>query len=131
MAASVAGADVVILEDYNKGVLAPPVIRAALQSAEQAGIPVVVDPKFRHVFEYRGATVFKPNAFELTAALGMPIRADDDAWLEEARSRFELRAPPRHPGRGGDGPLLRRRGDASVCRPSLTRCSTSPAPATR
>src|SRR5690606_38829169 len=41
-----------------------------------------------HIFEYRGATVFKPNAFELTSALGVPIRPDDDAFLEEARQRF-------------------------------------------
>ncbi len=86
--AGVTGAHVLVLEDYDKGVLAPAVIRAALRAARDAGIPVVVDPKFRHVFEYRGATVFKPNAFELAAALGMPIRARDDAWLEEARRRF-------------------------------------------
>lgn len=85
---SVMSADVVVLEDYNKGVLSPPVIRAALAAASERGAPVVVDPKFRHIFEYRGATVFKPNAFEMTAALGMPIRPEDDAWLEEARSRF-------------------------------------------
>lgn len=88
IASAGAGADVIVLEDYNKGVLAPVVIRTALRVAEQARIPVVVDPKFRHVFEYRGATVFKPNASELAAALGSAVRADDDEWLEEARSRF-------------------------------------------
>lgn len=86
---SVARADVVVLEDYNKGALTPPVIRGALESAHARGIPVVVDPKFRHIFEYRGATVFKPNASELTSAMGVPIRPHDDAWLEEARLRFE------------------------------------------
>lgn len=80
--------DALVLEDYNKGVLSPPVIRAALELAAERGLPVVVDPKFRHIFEYRGATVFKPNAFELTAALGAPIRPADDEWLEEARARF-------------------------------------------
>jgi D-glycero-beta-D-manno-heptose-7-phosphate kinase len=85
---SARAADVIVLEDYNKGVLSPPVIRAALDAAEERQVPVVVDPKFRHIFEYRGATVFKPNAFELTSALGVPIRPDDDAWLEEARQRF-------------------------------------------
>jgi D-glycero-beta-D-manno-heptose-7-phosphate kinase len=88
LAEGIAGADVLVLEDYNKGVLGPHVISTALGLAREAGIPSVVDPKFRHVFEYRGATVFKPNAFELTAALGTPIRAHDDAWLEEARGRF-------------------------------------------
>lgn len=83
-----AGADVLILEDYNKGVLAPSVIRRAMGLAEERSIPVVVDPKFRHIFDYRGATVFKPNVHELTAALGTPVQAGDDEWLEEARQRF-------------------------------------------
>lgn len=87
--ASVEEVDVVVLEDYNKGALTPSVIRSALEAARRRSVPVVVDPKFRHIFEYRGATVFKPNAFELTSALGVPIRPDDDSWLEEARARFE------------------------------------------
>jgi len=69
-------------------VLAPPVIRAGMRAAAAAGVPVVVDPKFRHIFEYRGATVFKPNALELSAALGVPLQAGDDAWLGAARERF-------------------------------------------
>jgi rfaE bifunctional protein kinase chain/domain len=86
---AVAEADVVVLEDYNKGVLAPAVIRAAIDSARDSGVPIIVDPKFRNIFEYRGATLFKPNSLELTSALGVPIRCDDDDWLQEARMRFE------------------------------------------
>ena len=84
---AVANADALVLEDYNKGVLVPAVIRAALDAAAEAGIPSVVDPKFRHFFAYEGATVFKPNAVELAAALGTTLRAEDDAWLDEARRR--------------------------------------------
>jgi D-glycero-beta-D-manno-heptose-7-phosphate kinase len=82
---AVAGAHALVLEDYNKGVLVPSVIRAALDAAAEAGIPSVVDPKFRNFLAYGGATVFKPNALELSAALGGPVRPADDAWLEEAR----------------------------------------------
>ena len=88
---SVAGADALVLEDYNKGVLVPSVIRTALRAAEEAGIPSVVDPKFRHFWDYAGATVFKPNALELSAAMGTAIRPADDAWLEEARRRLGCR----------------------------------------
>jgi rfaE bifunctional protein kinase chain/domain len=88
---SVASADVLVLEDYNKGVLTPEVIAVAIAAAREAQIPVIVDPKFRHIFEYRGATVFKPNALELTSALGVPVRPADDRWLEEARARFDCR----------------------------------------
>jgi D-beta-D-heptose 7-phosphate kinase/D-beta-D-heptose 1-phosphate adenosyltransferase len=69
-------ADALVLEDYNKGVLVPPVIRAAIDRAVERELPVVVDPKFKNFFEYRGATVFKPNRRELEAALGAAVDVD-------------------------------------------------------
>lgn len=86
---SLATADVLILEDYNKGVLTAGVIQSAIKAAGEAGVPVVVDPKFRNIFEYRGTTVFKPNALELTSALGVPIEPANESWLDMARARFD------------------------------------------
>jgi rfaE bifunctional protein kinase chain/domain len=86
--ARISSAHAVVLEDYNKGVLTPAVIRTTIEEARQAGKPIVVDPKFRHFFEYVGATVFKPNLLELTAAMRGTARADDAAWLLEARDEF-------------------------------------------
>jgi D-beta-D-heptose 7-phosphate kinase/D-beta-D-heptose 1-phosphate adenosyltransferase len=74
--ATVAAADAVILEDYNKGVLVPAVIRAAIDTANARGIPVVVDPKYRNFFSFGGATIFKPNRRELEAAVGATIDLD-------------------------------------------------------
>ena len=111
--AAVRTADALVLEDYNKGVLVPAVIRAAIGAAREAGIPSVVDPKFRNFFEFAGATVFKPNAAELSAALGQPLAADDDAWLEDARRRVDaghlLLTLGEHGMalKGADGPALR------------------------
>jgi D-beta-D-heptose 7-phosphate kinase/D-beta-D-heptose 1-phosphate adenosyltransferase len=65
--------DGLILEDYNKGVLESPLIGSTIAAARQHAVPVVVDPKYRHFFEYRGATVFKPNLRELEAALGASV----------------------------------------------------------
>jgi rfaE bifunctional protein kinase chain/domain len=73
---AVADADALVLEDYNKGVLVPEVIRAAIDQAVARGIPIVVDPKFKNFFAYRGATVFKPNRRELEAALGAAVDVD-------------------------------------------------------
>lgn len=73
---SVSSADALVLEDYNKGTLATPVIRAAIEEAQRRGIPVVVDPKFRNFFEFRGATIFKPNRRELEAAVGATLDLD-------------------------------------------------------
>ena len=69
----VRGADALVLEDYNKGVLSPLVIRAAIEAAKAKGIPVVVDPKFRNFFEFKGATIFKPNRRELESAVGATL----------------------------------------------------------
>jgi rfaE bifunctional protein kinase chain/domain len=71
--AAVETADALVLEDYNKGVLVPRVIETAMQAAQRRGIPVVVDPKYRNFFLYRGATIFKPNRRELEAALGADV----------------------------------------------------------
>lgn len=81
--------DVVVMEDYNKGVLIPSVIAAALDAAGGRGIPTVVDPKRRNFFSYAGATVFKPNAKELADALGSFIHPDAPSWMEETRTRLD------------------------------------------
>jgi rfaE bifunctional protein kinase chain/domain len=73
---AVAGADALVLEDYNKGVLVPSVIRAAIDAGASRGLPIVVDPKFKNFFEYSGATIFKPNRRELEAALGAAVDVD-------------------------------------------------------
>jgi rfaE bifunctional protein kinase chain/domain len=86
-----AGADVIVLEDYDKGVLTRAVSAAALEAARRRGVPVVVDPKERHFFDYAGATVFKPNLVELTTALRAPVHADDPRWMEETRRRLGCR----------------------------------------
>ena len=67
----------------------PETLTQALDAAAEAGIPSVVDPKFRNFMAFGGATVFKPNALELGAALGSHVRPDDDAWLEDARARVD------------------------------------------
>lgn len=84
--------DAIVLEDYDKGVLVPAVIEAALDMARRHGMPVVVDPKARHFFQYRGCTVFKPNEPELTAALRAEIRPHDAEWMEETRRHLECDA---------------------------------------
>ena len=83
-------ADAVVLEDYNKGVLVPRVIEHTIAAARARGIPVVVDPKYRNFFSYRGATVFKPNRRELESALGAAVDLDGATALPTARARLEV-----------------------------------------
>jgi rfaE bifunctional protein kinase chain/domain len=74
--------DAIIIEDYNKGVVIKGLIKELVDMAEKDKKVVTADPKFDNFFEYRGATVFKPNSKELEAAMGVKL-VDNDA-VEEA-----------------------------------------------
>ncbi len=88
VSAALEGATALVLEDYNKGVLVPAVITHAIAVARGRGIPIVVDPKYRNFFQYRGATVFKPNRRELEAALGAAVDLDDPQALPATLARL-------------------------------------------
>ncbi len=62
-------ADVVIFEDYDKGVLREEIIAACIARARERGIPTVVDPKKKNFLAYRHCTLFKPNLKELREGL--------------------------------------------------------------
>ncbi len=56
---------VVIFEDYDKGVLSKELIKIVIAKSKELKIPTVVDPKKRNFLHYVGATLFKPNKKEL------------------------------------------------------------------
>jgi len=87
---ALADADALLLEDYNKGALAPPLIAAVMEIARRRGLPIVVDPKYRQFFEYAGATVFKPNRRELEGALGAAVDLKDSRALPEVLARLKV-----------------------------------------
>ena len=61
--------DVIVLQDYDKGTLTPGLITRVCDLAAARGVPVVVDPKARNFWCYRGVALFKPNLKELAEAL--------------------------------------------------------------
>jgi D-beta-D-heptose 7-phosphate kinase/D-beta-D-heptose 1-phosphate adenosyltransferase len=85
---AVDNADALVLEDYNKGVLTPLLIAPVMQQANNRNIPVVVDPKYRNFFAYKGATIFKPNRRELESALGAAVDIDHQEALPESIRRL-------------------------------------------
>jgi len=73
--AALDGAELLCLEDYNKGVLSPEVCRALIELARQKNIPVIVDPaNIPDYSKYAGATALKMNRPEAERATGMPLR---------------------------------------------------------
>ncbi len=63
--------DVVVLEDYNKGVLTAGVIEKVIDRCKAGGIVTAVDPKRKNFLAYKGVTIFKPNLKEVREALGI------------------------------------------------------------
>ena len=62
---SVQNIDVIILQDYNKGVLSLSVINKIISIAEKKGIPIVVDPKKTNFLSFKNVEIFKPNLKEI------------------------------------------------------------------
>lgn len=63
--------DVVILEDYNKGVLTKALIQIIISICKKEGILTAVDPKRKNFLEYKGVDIFKPNLKEVKEALNL------------------------------------------------------------
>ena len=61
--------DVLIFEDYNKGVLTFNAIQVLISFCKENGIFTSVDPKLKNFFAYKGADLFKPNLKEIREGL--------------------------------------------------------------
>ena len=63
----------IILEDYNKGVLTPNIITSVIDYCNVKGIPTAVDPKQKNFLAYKNCTLFKPNLKEVKEGLKITI----------------------------------------------------------
>ena len=71
-----------LVSDYLKGVLTPPVLETIIECGRASGIPVVIDPKGNDYGKYTGATLLTPNRKEAETASRIPIH--DEASLVQA-----------------------------------------------
>lgn len=76
--------DVVVFEDYDKGVINKTIIAETISEANRLGIPTVVDPKKRNFMDYKGATLFKPNLKELREGMKVEVDPSDMASIQAA-----------------------------------------------
>ena len=74
---------VMIFEDYNKGVLTPEVIKRVIEICNQKNIPTTVDPKRKNFFSFRHASIFKPNLKEVREAFNIIEENIDKPVLED------------------------------------------------
>ena len=80
----IADVDVVILQDYNKGVLTAKVIAKVIEIANTKNIPSIVDPKKQNFLAYKNCTIFKPNLAEIKAGMNTDFNPDITQEIEKA-----------------------------------------------
>ena len=86
LTAAIPGIDGIVLSDYAKGVCTPKLVQDVIEMAQQAQIPVVVDPARRtSLSRFAGADVITPNRHEAEAATGIGIETPEDAALAGLR----------------------------------------------
>ena len=80
--------DVVIFEDYNKGVLHSKNIELLIQKCVVKGIPTIVDPKKANFLAYKNVTLFKPNLKEIKEGLKIETDLSEQSNLNDAISQL-------------------------------------------
>ncbi|WP_223274520.1 D-glycero-beta-D-manno-heptose-7-phosphate kinase [Salibacter halophilus] len=76
--------DVVIFEDYDKGLITPNLIKQVITFCREHGVPVTVDPKKKNFKAYKHATLFKPNLKELREGLKIELPEVNKESLDKA-----------------------------------------------
>ena len=74
--------NVLIFEDYNKGVLTSNIITSVIQLCKKHNVLTTVDPKRKNFFDYIGVDIFKPNLKEVKEALNILIDEENKVSLQ-------------------------------------------------
>ncbi|MDD3686080.1 MAG: PfkB family carbohydrate kinase [Bacteroidales bacterium] len=80
--------DLIIFEDYDKGVLTDYNLPLIIEFAKSMGIVTAVDPKKRNFMNYRGVNLFKPNHKEFCEGTKSEIAKNDFVNLKTAGEKF-------------------------------------------
>jgi rfaE bifunctional protein kinase chain/domain len=81
--------DILIFEDYNKGVLTERVIAALIQLCKEYDVVTSVDPKKKNFLAFKGVTIFKPNLKEVKEGLNLLTDKIDLSSLAEMHKTLQ------------------------------------------
>ena len=76
--------NLIVIQDYNKGLLTKEFINSIIKKAKANNIFIAVDPKITNFWEYKDVSFFKPNLRETEIALNRELESDQD-FLDAAR----------------------------------------------
>lgn len=80
--------DLIIFEDYDKGVLNPKFISKVIKIAKKNSIFTAVDPKKRNFNSYNGVDLFKPNFKEFCEGTKSEISKTDLKEIAKSAQKF-------------------------------------------
>lgn len=83
--------DVIILEDYNKGVLTKTVIERIIDLCNAHNIISAADPKRKNFFSFKNITLFKPNLKEVKESLQILADGVDEPMLSDIHQKLKQR----------------------------------------
>ena len=84
--------DVIIFEDYDKGLISQNLIESVVSIAKELNILVAVDPKKRNFLSYKNVDLFKPNLKEIKEGLKIDVdpKSLDSLIAADSMLRCEL-----------------------------------------
>lgn len=80
--------NIIIFEDYNKGVLTESLIEKIIRLCSEAGVLTAVDPKRKNFFNYKNVTIFKPNLKEVKEALNIITDTSNEESLSQVHDEL-------------------------------------------
>ncbi len=80
---------VIIFEDYNKGVLTERVISEITALCKKHNIITSVDPKRKNFFSYKGVDIFKPNLKEVKDGLNLLVEEVNLQTLNDIHQQLQ------------------------------------------
>jgi len=80
--------DVLIFEDYNKGLVKENVIERITTHCNETGTITAVDPKKKNFLSYKNVTIFKPNLKEVREGLHINLDKTDDETLRQVHQQL-------------------------------------------
>jgi D-glycero-beta-D-manno-heptose-7-phosphate kinase len=81
--------NLVILEDYNKGILTENVIQEVITICKSNNVITAVDPKRKNFFAYKNVDIFKPNLSEIKEALNIIADNVSESALQQMHKALQ------------------------------------------
>ncbi len=79
---------IIILEDYNKGILSETVIKKVIDLCHSNNVICAADPKQKNFFSYKNITLFKPNLKEVKESLNILSDGLDENLLKKIHEKL-------------------------------------------